>query len=134
MSRWLGHLEWTVVVPTSATNLVIRRNNDQVTVGDAESGVRTVVDLDAIDVRQGDIDEIRTAFRAAEARFHTYVPLFPYRVRITYLLLAVLALQEIALFVLRRRPSGLVRSLRAISWVIWVVGGIWLYAVYFRVA
>ena len=90
--------------------------------------------LAALDAPAGDLKAVQDAVRVAADKYHKFAELFFYRVKVSYLLLAVLFSQELLLFVLDYKMPHVARRLRFAAWIAWVTGGLWLTQMYFVVA
>jgi hypothetical protein len=135
MEEWLDGDHWTIAVPIIASGLVtLTRDGDKLFVNG-----RTSLDADATLALSASADpraeqkEVQDAFRRASDSSKKFRELFPDRVKMSYLLLVLLASQELALFLMRRKLPRTAHTLRIASWALWVAGGVWLSQVYFVV-
>lgn len=73
------------------------------------------------------------AYREVAARYPRYAEwLFPYRVKVAWLIAALLAAQEILLFAIRRRSAGIGMAVSAASVPAWAALGYWVLRIYLR--
>jgi hypothetical protein len=134
MTRWTGVDNWEVTVATETGTLELARDGDRLSLNRGGSSPPVQVAIEPINEPALELAAVRDAFHLASKKYKKFVELIHYRVRLTYLLLAVLVIQELLLFAMRRRLPRAAASLRVASWVSWAVGGIWLSLVYFNVA
>lgn len=78
-----------------------------------------------------EIAPVLAEFQSSTESSERRVPLIPYRAKVSYVLIALLLLQELLLLALRRRWPMLAVGLRIASVTAWISGGIWLTRFYF---
>jgi hypothetical protein len=133
MSEWLDADHWKVVVPTASGEVTLVRAGDRLLASRQRSpGADATVTLAALDAPAAELKATRDAFRWASEYYRRFAEHFFYRAKVSYLLLAVLASQELFLFLIGRKLPRAARTLRVASWVLWIAGGIWLSEVYFE--
>lgn len=72
------------------------------------------------------------AFQAAAKKYKKHKDLFNYRKNISYLLIAAFLFQEACLAFYARVTARYLVPLRTISTAVWIIGGAWLFLVYFK--
>ena len=135
MAEWRDADHWSAFVSTAYGEIKLTREGDRVFVHrqgtvDADAAVVQT----ALDPSNGEIKAVQEAVRSAGEMSHKFAELFSYRVKVSYLLLAVLFGQELLLFVLGYKMPHVARRLRVSVWIAWVTGGLWLTQMYFVVA
>jgi hypothetical protein len=134
MSRWVDGDHWAVVVPTASGEVTLTRQGDRLLVHrQGPPGADAPGTLAALDAPAAELKTVRDGFHWASENYRKFAELYFYRVKISYLLLAALACEELLLFLMGRKLFRAAHALRAASWIIWVAGGIWLSQVYFVV-
>jgi len=131
MDKWVDAEHWTVALQAAAGKVMLTRDGSRVLVhrGDSpDTGV--AVNLTGRDPLASDVAAERDAFRWASENYHHFRELIFFRVKVSYLLLAILVGQELLLFLIRRRMARIALVARRASWVIWTIGGFWLSQVY----
>ncbi len=124
---------WRIILPLRSGTLYVRRDGDSVSFGSMEGEKAQTLTLErAPDVAPA-VSLVLRAHAYALQRYPKFRDLLPYRLRVTYLLILIFALQEIFFAVYRRLGTKGYASLRIASIVGWLAVGIWLSAVYFRV-
>jgi hypothetical protein len=132
MDKWIDAEHWTAVMSTASGEVTLVRDGSRVVVHRHSSPDADVaINLSAREAPAADIGVVRDAVRSASENYHKFRELISDRVRVSYLLLALLVGQELLLFLMRRRLPGTARTLRMASWVGWASGGYWLTQVYF---
>lgn len=121
---------WSISVSGIEGNseMAIVRDQDHITIlrDDVVSSKRTL-NLVNVPDPQNEIEPVLTAIKVSAENSVRQVPLIPYRLEATYVLLALLVAQEILFFALRRRRMPrLNASLRAVSIIAWISVGMWL--------
>ena len=135
MDKWIDADHWTVVALTAAGDVTLTRAGSRLVAHHhGRFGADTAIDLVAREVPVAEIAAVRYAIRLASENYRRFPELISYRVKVSYLLLAVLAGQELLLFLMRRRLARAARTLRIASWIGWTTGGLWLSQVYLSVA
>jgi len=135
MTKWQDADHWTAVVGTAYGESTLTREGDRLLAHrKGSTSVDVAVALAALDAPTADLNAVQDAVRAAGDKYHKFAELFFYRVKVSYLLLAVLFSQELLLFVLDYKMPHVARRLRVSAWIAWVTGGLWLTQVYFVVA
>jgi hypothetical protein len=134
MAEWRDADHWSTFVSTASGEVKLTREGDRVFAhrqGAASADAAVV--LTALDAPNGEIKAVQEAVRSAGATYRKFAELFSYRVKVSYLLLAVLLSQELLLFVLGCKMPHVARRLRVSAWIAWVTGGLWLTQMYFVV-
>lgn len=125
--------DWSVALPSPAGVTLTRRGAALELVGPGGTAPRTMTLVPGRDVGP-DRERLRVAFSEAAGAYPRFRELGSYRLRVSYALLAALALQEIgfaALAAVRVSP-GRRTSLRIATVVLWLAGGAWLVLFYLR--
>ncbi len=127
-ARFAGDEDWSVDVPGQGASVVVARSAQQVRVSaggiaPATTALRASIDVGPARAR------IRAAYENAVAKYPRFRDLGYYRLRVIYVLLAVLGLQEV--FFAALCPAGYRSRLRMVAIAVWLVGGLWLATVYF---
>ncbi|MDP2323687.1 MAG: heparinase II/III family protein [Gammaproteobacteria bacterium] len=134
MDKWTDAEHWKVVLKTVSGEVTLTRDGPSVRVsrsGPPDADV--AINLAGRDPLASDVTAVRESFRWASEHYHQFRELIFYRVRLSYLLLALLVGQELLLFLIRRRMARVAQTLRLASWVVWPLGGFWLSQVYLAV-
>jgi hypothetical protein len=128
MLDWTSAERWKLSVPLRRGRIVLQRIDADVSVREdaGERGESRVTLVRAPDV-SAQRAAIRSAFEAIEVQFKTsYRDLYRYRLKITYLLLAILAAQETLCFLLRNVIGKSQLALRAALGLGWLTMGAWI--------
>jgi hypothetical protein len=128
MLDWTSADRWKLSVPLRRGRIVLQRIDADVSVREdaGERGESRVTLVRAPDV-SAQRAAIRSAFEAIEVQFKTsYRDLYRYRLKITYLLLAILAAQETLCFLLRNVIGKSQLALRAALGLGWLTMGAWI--------
>lgn len=131
MDKWADAEHWTVTLQAAAGKVTLTRDGPRVLVhrgGSPDAGV--AINLTGRDPLASDVAAQRDAYRWASENYHQFRELIFFRVKVSYLLLAILVGQELLLFLIRRRMARIALVARRASWVIWTIGGFWLSQVY----
>ena len=128
--EWNGAENWTLKVAGRDGTLILQRAGRNLRLDSPGSGRDTVQETliagpDVVAQRTATI----SAFEAGAAQFRRKPDLHGYRVRITYILLAVLAAQETVLLLLRRKLRRR-RLIRGMLGAVWLAGGAWIALAY----
>lgn len=136
MDKWMDADHWTAVVPTASGEVTLTRTSNRLVVHRQRppSGGDVEINLVARDTPAAAIATVRDAVRLGSESYSKFREMISYRVRMSYLLLAVLAGQELLLLLMRRRLTNVARTLRVASWAGWSIGGVWLSQIYFTAA
>lgn len=126
---------WQVELPLREGALTIRRDGKIIQVGQdihvADQGGARAGRFSKLDIANGRA-ALADAFAGAAARYPAFRDLTDYRLKVSFLLLALLAGQE-TLFALRRRRGGRdPAGWRLLGMAAWIAGGAWLALVYFQ--
>ncbi len=127
-ARFAGDEDWSVQVPGPRGSVVVARSAQQVrvnegTIAPATAQLRASIDVGPARAR------IRAAYENAVAKYPRFRDLGYYRLRVIYVLLGVLGLQEV--FFAALCPTRYRDRLRMVAIAAWLVGGLWLVTVYF---
>jgi len=131
MDHWRDAEHWTAVLGTATGDVTVRRDGARVSLqrgGAAAPGV--AVDLLARNPSAAVVAAEREAFAWASGHYHQFRELISYRVKVSYLLLAMLLGQELLLWLVRWKSARIAQVLRRVSWIVWTTGGLWLSQVY----
>lgn len=131
MLEWISGDRWKVSVPVRRGNVVLQRIDGKVRV---QSGAGEQDTVRVTLAGAGDISAeravIKSALEATEIRSKTYRDLYTYRLKISYLLFAILAIQEMACFLVRKVMHRYGFALRMGLGSAWLVMGAWIIFVY----
>ena len=131
MEKWDDADHWTAIVPTAIGDLTLSRAGSRLALHREGASADTAVDVDAPRASEAGIRAVREAVLQAATTYRKFPEVISYRFKVSRMLLAAFAVQELLLFLSRRRfPRG-ARVLRIASWIAWIGGGIWLSQVYF---
>lgn len=134
MDKWIDAEHWALVLLTASGEVTLTRAGGRLAVDHpSPRGTAAVIDLTAREGSEAEFGTLRNAIRAASETYRTFPELIFYRIKVSYLLVAVLAGQELLLFSMRRRLARTTRRLRVASWICWLIGGLWLTLAYFTV-
>ena len=132
MDKWTDTEHWTVVMPTAIGEVTLTRAGMQLALHQASAATAdTVIDVTELPIPTAKIQAVRDSFRLAAKTYHRFPEIISYRVKVSRLLIAALAGQELLLFVMRRKLVRVARALRIASWVAWTAAGLWLSLAYF---
>jgi len=135
MEGWTDAEHWTAVIPTAVGEVTVSRTGGRVELlRDRAAGAVVMVDLIQAASPAGELKLVRDSFQKAAQTYSRFPEIIYYRIKVSQLLLVMLAGQELVLFLARRRLAGLAHGVRIASWVCWTAGGLWLWLVYFDVA
>lgn len=131
--RWGGTDDWGVTLPTASGGVEIRRQGSEVflahgtKVGRIESLTLTKASnsTDAF-------DRISASYNATAKKYPGFRESLAFRIKITYLLIAILVLQEIFFWGYRRLVGRHYLALRIFNACGWAGVGTWLHFAYFR--
>ena len=128
MHSWKGPENWTIVVPMDSGTIQLSRNAATITLkAGSETPAVELISANAVE-NDREIAEIR----AARERMQQDYPrpgsadAVDYRLKATYLCLAVLVFQEVFFVIHRRFSSRGYQLLRGLSIIVWVLIGIWV--------
>ena len=112
-------------------NVVLQRSGGEVLVqhGAAPRDTVRVALAGAPDI-SAETAVIRSAFEAVKNQSKKYRDLYRYRLKISYALLAILAIQELTWFLVRRMVQRYRFALRVALGSVWLVMGAWVVFVY----
>ena len=132
MQEWTSGDRWKLSIPLRRGNVVVQRIDGEVLVQEGAGGqhaVRiTLADAPRIFAEKA---VIRSAFEAVEIQFkRRHRDLYRYRLKISYLLLAILAMQEVICFLLRNVMRKYQFGLRVTLSSAWLIMGAWIVFVY----
>lgn len=132
MRRWLGIDDWTVTLPTLLGELSLTQKHNRLLIRrKGQPDTESALELVSGEQSAAEAKVIRDAFQSASESFKKFSELYPYRVKVSYLLLAVLTGQELFFFLIWLRFDRAIRTLRIIFAAAWMGGGIWLSRAYF---
>jgi hypothetical protein len=134
MLEWTDGDRWKMTIPMRHGNVVLQRIDGEVLAQDGAGGQHAVrVRLTGAPDVSAERANIRSAFEAVEMQSEKkYKDLYPYRLKITYLLLAILAVQEMAWFLVRKGMRRYRFAIRAALSFAWLVLGGWTVFVYLQ--
>ena len=75
--------------------------------------------------------ELRDQFMASASRYHLFTANPLRRKKVTYLLLGIFMIQQMFFFVYKRIHAPRPHTLKCLTLIAWIVGGIWLVCFYF---
>jgi hypothetical protein len=127
--EWANGDRWILRIPLQSGNVVLQRMDREVIVQDVARGQDRVRVARAPDI-SAERAVIRSAFRASESQSQKYRDLYRYRLKITYLLLAILAIQEVSCFLLWNAMRKYQFALRVAQSSAWFIMGAWIVFVY----
>lgn len=132
MDKWVDAEHWTALVPTVSGNVMLTRAGSRL-VSHHEGAVGADVSINLVEraVPAAELQAVRDSFRRASETYHRFPEIISYRVKVSRLLLAAFAAQEVGLFLMRRRLALTTRVLRIASWAGWAGAGLWLSQAYF---
>jgi hypothetical protein len=134
MEEWIDAEHWKVFIVTAKGEVTLTRSGDRLDVQrHGASGAATAIQLAAREASEVEIYAVRSAYLAASYTFPKFPERISYRAKVSYLLLAVLCVQELVLHFTGRRLSRAARGMRVASWIGWITGGVWLRLAYFTV-
>jgi hypothetical protein len=132
MLDWTSGERWKLSIPWRGGNAIIQRMDSEILVQQG-TGAQDLVRLKLVggpSVR-AERAVIKSAFEANESQFgKRYRDLHRYRLKVSYLLLALLALQESILFLLRNAMRKYWFALRTVLASAWLIMGAWVVVVY----
>ena len=137
MLEWRDDTHWRILLATASGPLTLSRDGSDLRVereGSQEAlGLRlTVTDVASAALVGVQAAEVQSALRAAAEKYPQFSELITYRVKVSALLLALLAGQELFFFWLGRVRARLTPRLRVLSWLAWSTGGLWLSQIYLQ--
>lgn len=131
MEKWVDADHWTVVVPVELGDVRLTRTGSRLVARRSVApGDDLTIDLVPSEAPLAAIAAEQEGILWASKNFHQFRELITYRVKVSYLLLALFISQELLFFVANRRLGQAVHILRISSWFFWSVGGFWLSQIY----
>jgi hypothetical protein len=132
MLDWTSGDRWKLRIPLRRGNVVLQRIDGEVLVQEGAGALNTVrVTMAGAPDISAQRAVIRSAFEAVEIQFKKkYRDLYHYRLRISYLLLAILVIQEMAWFLVRKVIQRHRFALRTALSSAWLIMGAWIIFVY----
>jgi hypothetical protein len=132
MLEWTSADRWKLRIPLRRGNVVLQRIDGEVLVQEGDAGRHNVsVKLAGAPDVSAQRAVIKSAFEAVETHFKKkYRDLYRYRLKISYLLLAILAIQEAVCFLLRNVMRKYRLALRVALSSVWLIMGAWIIFVY----
>lgn len=137
MLAWQSAEQWELAFPVKNTAYTLTRNGDALTVQsqsqsqNQSQNSRTDLQIKAQVNVADQIEGINKAYHHMHAVYGEFKDLLPYRIKISYTLLALFVIMEILFFISRRRVSATVMNrARMLLGVGWVLLGLWLAFVY----
>lgn len=132
MDEWKGPEDWQLSIPLASGDLKIVRGQALVDVRDGETSIAS---LSLVRPDKGKIAErmlaIKSNFQAAAAEYKGFHLLYPYRLKVTYLIFALFVLQELLFFGVRRFYRRSENTLYLLSSGAWIAVAFWLQFFYF---
>ncbi|MDH5534624.1 MAG: heparinase II/III family protein [Betaproteobacteria bacterium] len=132
MLEWISGDRWKLSIPMHTGNVVLQRMGGEVILQEGAQTKDTVrITLAGAPDVSAERAVIRSAFEAAEVQFgKRHRDLYRYRLKISYLLLAILAIQEIIFLLLRKIMGRYQLALRVALSSAWLIMGAWIVFVY----
>ena len=130
MLDWTRAERWKLSIPLHRGNVVLQRMDGEVLLQESTGKDTVRVTLAGAPDISAERAVIRSAFEAAEKPSKKYRDLYDYRLKISYLLLAILAIQEIICFLLRNAMRKYELALRVGLGFAWLIMGAWVVFVY----
>lgn len=128
MLSWNGPQDWQLRLPTNKGDMRIHRMGATI---DAGSGLTLV--LDKARNANETVDSTRSAYIQSKEKYGEAILSLIYdRWRVTYILIALLCLQEIFLLLYQRYFGARSTALSGLAVPAWIILGIWLSQVYFQ--
>jgi hypothetical protein len=128
MLSWISPQDWELTVPVNKGDIKIRRTGAII---DAGRGTRLFLDRGS-DAEQS-ISPVRDAYARSKEKYGKAIFDWIYdRWRVTYILIGLLALQQLFFFLYRRFFHARPTILSTLSVLAWVGFGVWLSQVYFQ--
>jgi len=130
--NWVNGRSWRVLIPlANGSTTEVSRYEDTISVHGAASGPPTLVaSLVPMQDISGPLDELRSSLLVTANSYPRFRELYRYRLRATYGLLLVLALQELFFFAYKRMGGGCLVALRFASILGWLGSGMWILSSY----
>jgi hypothetical protein len=131
MLEWTDAERWKVRVPLRRAEMVVERTGRELVIQTGAGNPEAVrVALAAPPDVSATRAAVTAAYDADKARSVRSKELLGYRVRITYILLALLAVQEAVLLLLRYVVPRYATVMRTAAGLAWLAGGAWIALVY----
>jgi hypothetical protein len=130
MTHWIDATHWEMQLPGEASGIALRREGNMLRL---QSGRGTDAALELMappDVGPA-YAELRNQFMASASRYPHFTANPLKRKKVTYLLLGILLLQQIFFVVYKRIHAPRPYTLKCLTLIAWIVGGIWLVCFYF---
>ena len=124
---WKDAQNWNATVHLASGQVEISRLGNAVQIGNARLDMQPAPDISQ------DRLALRQAYTALQREYPKYADVPAYRAKMTYVLLLVLATQVMAYFIVRRHFGRYVGVLLGASGLAWMIGAVWLHAVYFQI-
>lgn len=124
---WKDAQNWNATVGLASGQVEISRLGNVVQVGNERLNMQAPPDTSQ------DRLAMRQAYTALEQEYPKFADVPTYRAKMTYILLAVLAMQAGIYFFMRRYRRQYVSALLGALGLAWVMGAVWLHAVYFTI-
>jgi hypothetical protein len=134
MLEWRSGDRWTVSLPWHRGNAIVQRIDSEILL-QRSTGAHDTLRIKLVEAPDLTAQRafLKSAFGAVESQFgKRYRDLHRYRLKITYVLLAVLALQESAFFLLRSAIRRHWFALRTAANCGWLIMGAWVLFVYLQ--
>lgn len=124
MARWTNPEDWTIVVPLKSGGVDVWRKGGKVTLRDhrGTSKVETLKLAWATDPTH-DIGKIAQAYSDAASKYQKFRVLYNYRVKVTWLLVAMFMAQEVFFVIWRRGSRKHYGKMVVLSVVAWASAG-----------
>jgi hypothetical protein len=122
---------WTVVVGQDGNARTIRRAGDRLLVSGPAAREATLT-LGSAPPAAADRRRVTDAYEQAASRYPGFRELTYYRHKVTWLLLGLLAAQELVIGIARRWKPAAAVPLRAAAAVAWLLVGLWAWLVYLQ--
>lgn len=123
---WKDDAHWSFLVKQAKGTTQISRNGDKLFIDDRS------LNLDhAPDISQS-LAVLRSNLQQSANKYPKYRELLGYRLKISYVLLILLGLNEMFFFMIRRKARAWASGFRLLSSAMWVGIGLWLTLVYFE--
>ncbi len=132
MSDWKGPEDWQLSIPLAGDELEIRREQASMEVREGGVNIASVLlvrpDREKIEER---LSALKSGFQNAADKYKGFRLFYPYRLKVTYLLLALLVFQELLFFAARRFYRRSENVLHMLSSGAWAAMAFWLQFFYF---
>ncbi len=130
MTSWANAANWALRLPGSGGEITLRRQGDKLLLH-SDRGTDTTLELRAPPDIDSQLAELNRDFASSAARYPRFYENTAKRWKVTYLLIGIFVLQEFFFYLYKRGQWPHLRTLRLLSVIAWIVGGIWVVGFYF---